>query len=79
MENKLIGYHSIDNLYIAENGNSCIRKVTNSIITVIAGTGAAGYSGDGGDATSAILKGPEAVAVDSLGIDAVSHHIDSVI
>ena len=37
------------------------------IITTVAGTGISGYSGDGGAATSATLKGPVAIAVDSAG------------
>ncbi len=37
------------NLYIADRNNHRIRKVdTRGIITTIAGTGAAGFSGDGG-------------------------------
>jgi len=34
------------NLYFADSGNNRIRKVTNGIITTIAGNGTAGYSGD---------------------------------
>jgi trimeric autotransporter adhesin len=55
------------NLYIAEEGN-CIRKVTTSgIITTIAGTGVAGFSGDGGPATAALLHQCRDVAVDAAG------------
>ena len=36
-------------------------------ISTVAGTGAAGYSGDGGSATSATLYGPQSVAQDSIG------------
>ncbi len=58
-------------MYIAENLNSRIRKVTVStgIITTIAGTGMSSYSGDGGAATSAALKYPAGVAVDVSGYD----------
>ena len=38
------------NLYIADSGNNRIRKVSNGIMTTIAGTGSAGFSGDGGTA-----------------------------
>ncbi len=56
------------NLYIAEQVNNTIRKVSNGIITTVAGIGAmAGFSGDGGLATSAKLNSPNAVAVDAQG------------
>jgi uncharacterized protein (TIGR03437 family) len=57
-----------NNLYIAEFGNNRVRKVAGSgNISTLAGTGVNGYSGDGAQATSAQLNGPQAVAVDSTG------------
>jgi sugar lactone lactonase YvrE len=45
------------NIYIADGANSRIRRVdTGGIITTVAGNGTAGYSGDGGIATSAELN-----------------------
>lgn len=54
------------NVYITDNNR--IRKVNGStgIITTVVGTGAAGYSGDGGPATSATVN-PGGVAFDSSG------------
>jgi uncharacterized protein (TIGR03437 family) len=55
-------------LYIADTGNHRIRKVDNKgTITTLAGTGAYGYSGDGGSATGAQLNGPTGLAVGSAG------------
>ncbi len=56
-------------MYIADYGNARIRKVTVStdIISLIAGTVTAGYSGDGGPATSAELYGPTGIALDASG------------
>jgi streptogramin lyase len=64
-----VAVDSSGNLFIADTGNNVIREVvqaTGNIITV-AGTGAAGYSGDGGPASSADLNAPFGVAVDSSG------------
>ena len=56
------------NLFIADRGNQRIRKVDASgIITTVAGNGTSGFSGDGGPATSASLRGPRGVAVDGDG------------
>ncbi len=56
------------NIYIADQGNDVIRKInTSGIISTIAGTGTAGFTGDGGLATLARLDDPEAVAVDISG------------
>ena len=60
---------NIGNVYIADQYNNRIRKVTVStgIITTIAGTGTASYSGDNGAATSATLNYPAGVALDASG------------
>ena len=56
------------NLYIADAGNARIRKVNAAgTITTVAGSGAPGFSGDGGPAVEARLWGPNAVAVDRAG------------
>ena len=56
------------NLYIADTGNNRIRKVsTDGIITTVAGTGAVGYTGDGGPAIAATFGGPAAIAIDAGG------------
>ena len=52
------------NVYLADQNNNVVRKVdTNGVITTFAGTGTAGYSGDGGQAAQAELSGPLGVCV----------------
>ncbi len=56
------------NLYIADESNNRVRKVTPSgIISTVAGTGTAGYNGDGIAGTAAQLFTPRDVAVDASG------------
>ncbi|MGH3924205.1 MAG: NHL repeat-containing protein, partial [Pseudonocardiaceae bacterium] len=56
------------NLYIADTNNDRIRKVDAAgIITSVAGSGEAGFAGDGGPAAVAELTLPEGVAVDQSG------------
>jgi trimeric autotransporter adhesin len=57
------------NIYIADTYNNRIRMVTKStgIISIVAGAGSSGYSGDGGLATSALLYNPRGVAIDASG------------
>jgi uncharacterized protein (TIGR03437 family) len=58
----------LGNLYLSDTDNHRVRKVSsNGIITTIAGTGAAGFSGDGGPATAAQLNLPYGLATDLLG------------
>jgi hypothetical protein len=51
------------NMYIGDGANHRIRKISAAgIITTIAGTGTAGYGGDGGAATAALINRPGSVA-----------------
>lgn len=53
------------NLYIADVFNHRVRKVgQDGLITTVAGTGVAGYSGDGGPAVSAQLNTPYGILLD---------------
>ncbi len=68
-----VAVDSAGNIYFADKGNNRVRKVdTKGVITTFAGTGTAGYSGDGGLATGAKLglnltAAFQGVAVDSAG------------
>jgi sugar lactone lactonase YvrE len=60
-----IQFDSAGNMYIAERDNHVVRKVEagTGIISTFAGTGAPGFSGDGGPATGAQLRQPHSIAV----------------
>ena len=56
------------NIYIVDATSERIEKVnTSGIIATVAGNGIAGYSGDGGAATSARINYPEGIALDHCG------------
>jgi len=55
------------NLYITDVFNNRVRKVSGGMISTVAGTGACGFSGDGGAATLAMICGPTGIAIDSKG------------
>ena len=64
-----IQFDSAGNLYIAERDNHVVRKVDakTGVISTFAGTGAPGFSGDGGPAARAQLRQPHSIAVDPQG------------
>ena len=51
------------NLYISDTGNNRIRVIRAGVITTIAGTGRAGFSGDGAPAMAAELNTPQKLAI----------------
>jgi len=56
------------NLYISDTDNHEVRKIdTSGVITLLAGTGTAGFGGDGGPATKASLNLPYGLTVDTAG------------
>jgi uncharacterized protein (TIGR03437 family) len=61
-----IAMDSAGNLYIADFGNSAIRKIANGIVTTIGG-GGKDRNGDGGPAINASLSGPSDIALDAAG------------
>ena len=69
-----------NNLYVADRGNNRVRKVSpDGTITTVAGTGTAGYAGDGGLAAASSLSSPTGVAVDSNGNLYVADNGNSVV
>jgi sugar lactone lactonase YvrE len=69
---------------IADSGDSRLRQVNTGtgIISTIAGTGVAGFSGDGGPATAAQINSPRAPNYDSLGnlyfVDTSNHRVRKI-
>ncbi|MGD0778299.1 MAG: hypothetical protein ABSC05_36415 [Candidatus Solibacter sp.] len=62
-----IAVDRLGNLYIADTGNHRVRKVSGGMVATVAGTGVAGFSGDGGSALNAQLNYPYGLALDSNG------------
>jgi trimeric autotransporter adhesin len=60
-----VAVDSDGNLYVADTGNNRIRKVSNGVITTVAGDGTVGLGGDNGPATSAQMCSPNEVVVDT--------------
>jgi sugar lactone lactonase YvrE len=54
-------------VYIADTGNQVIRAVSSGVIVTFAGNGSVGFGGDGGAATSATFRWPNALAIDVTG------------
>ena len=71
------------NLYIADTGHHRIRKLSaDGSVTTVAGTGVAGFGGDGGSALQANLADPTGIAVDGDGnlyiADSGNHRVRKV-
>jgi len=72
------------NYYLSEvkYGRRICKIDTAGIITTIAGTGVAGYSGDGGPATAANLYAPEGIVLDTFGniffVDAINSTVRKI-
>jgi NHL repeat/Beta-propeller repeat len=71
------------NIFVSDGSANRIRKITrNGIISTYAGTGIAGYSGDGGPATCAMVSYPVAMVLDAAGdlifADAVNNRIRKI-
>ncbi len=77
-----IAVDTAGNLYIAANDSKVYKLNKNGFPSypfAIAGTGATGYSGDGGQATAAVLGDIEGIAVDISGNVYISDHYKNVI
>jgi len=71
---------TLGNTFICEREGNAIRKVdAKGVITTFAGTGVAGYDGDGGPALKATFRGPKAIRCDRHGnlfvVDTENHAI----
>ena len=64
-----VAFDRAGNLYLSDTFNHCIRRVDAStgVIDTIAGRGEAGYSGDGGRASEALLNEPYGIVLDADG------------
>ena len=68
------------NVFFSDYNNSRIRKInTSGIISTVAGSGAPGYSGDGGAATAAALYLPFGLAIDAGNNLYISEYGNSVV
>jgi sugar lactone lactonase YvrE len=79
-----IAFDARGHLYIAERDNHVVRKVDGAtgVISTLAGTGVAGFSGDGGAASQAQLRQPHSIALERdrrlLVCDVGNHRIRAV-
>lgn len=63
-----VAFDSSGDLYIADTNNHRVRRVdSRGIMTTVAGTGALGYTGDGGPATAAGTEYPKAISISQSG------------
>ncbi|MGH9687329.1 MAG: choice-of-anchor D domain-containing protein [Candidatus Acidiferrales bacterium] len=75
-----IAIDGFGNYYIADQQANKVYKVTSAgVISTFAGTGTAGFSGDGGPAINAELNGPMDVVVDGAGYVYISDTNNNVV
>jgi sugar lactone lactonase YvrE len=61
-----IAVDSVGNIYLADQGNHRIRRITpDGIVTTIAGKGETGFGGDGGPPDEAAMSSPTGLVIDS--------------
>lgn len=74
-------YDRAGNLYVSDTFNHCIRRIDgqSGFISTFAGTGRAGYAGDGGPATQALLNEPYGLAVADDGTLYIADRINRVV
>ena len=77
----MCAFDTTGNLYVTEATNHCVRRIDTAtgVITTVAGTGAPGYSGDGGLATRATLNQPYSVQIDTNGDLYIVDRLNAVI
>ncbi|MBI1354638.1 MAG: hypothetical protein GC160_09850 [Acidobacteria bacterium] len=62
-----LSFDAQGDLYLADLFANVVRKVSGGIIWTVAGTGSAGYAGDGGQAVSAQINRPSGAVVNAAG------------
>ncbi|MEU6811672.1 RICIN domain-containing protein [Streptomyces sp. NPDC046831] len=73
-----VAVDSAGTLYVCDYGNHRVRKVAaDGVISTVAGTGAAGYGGEGGPAAAAQMNGPRKVAVDCVDTLYITDHLNN--
>lgn len=79
-----VAWDKAGNLYFVEIGNHVVRRVDKKTgaISTVAGTGKAGFGGDGGPAVKAQLSQPHSLAFDAAGdlyvCDIVNHRVRKI-
>ncbi len=75
-----VAVNAAGNLFIADTGDNTVYALSGGAIYTVAGTyGQAGYSGDGGPATSAELQNPTGLAVDAWGNLYIADEFNNVV
>jgi len=64
-----IRFDAVGNLFVVERDAHVVRRIDarTRVVTTVAGTGEAGFTGDGGPATAAQLRQPHSIAFDERG------------